>query len=172
LASQAKDAYVRDITVGEHPQLRGHWLDRLPAIDRDIAGLEAKLSGSKNDSPNHVPALIQQVLGNSPRPLVEARHTPARQFQRGKALPITLQLQKPAGVSVLLHYRHVNQAERYQTVEMTASNGVHSASIPPDYTDSDYPLAYYFEIHNESEALLYPGLPGQLTGTPYFVVRS
>ena len=28
---------MSDITVGENPQLRGHWLDRLPAIDADIA---------------------------------------------------------------------------------------------------------------------------------------
>ena len=40
LANRAKGVYVTDITVGEHPQLRGHWLDRLPAIDADIAAIE------------------------------------------------------------------------------------------------------------------------------------
>lgn len=33
LANLAKGVYMPDITVGEHPQLRGHWLDRLPAIE-------------------------------------------------------------------------------------------------------------------------------------------
>jgi len=40
LANTAKGVYMTDITVGEHPQLRGHWLDRLPAMDRDIAALK------------------------------------------------------------------------------------------------------------------------------------
>ena len=31
-----KGGLVADITVGEHRQLRGHWMDRLPAIDADI----------------------------------------------------------------------------------------------------------------------------------------
>jgi hypothetical protein len=39
LANHAKGVYMADITVGELPQLRGHWLDHLPAMDRDIAGL-------------------------------------------------------------------------------------------------------------------------------------
>ena len=31
LAEAAKGVYMSDITLGEWPQLRGHWLDRLPA---------------------------------------------------------------------------------------------------------------------------------------------
>src|SRR5262249_50721422 len=30
IANRGKGVYLSDITVGEHPQLRGHWLDRLP----------------------------------------------------------------------------------------------------------------------------------------------
>ena len=37
LGEQARKAYSQDITFGYEPQLRGHWLDRLPAIDQDIA---------------------------------------------------------------------------------------------------------------------------------------
>ena len=36
LSEIAKDVYKHDITVGELDVLRGHWLDRLPAIDEDI----------------------------------------------------------------------------------------------------------------------------------------
>ena len=36
LANTAKDIYKHDITVGEMDVIRGHWLDRLPAIDEDI----------------------------------------------------------------------------------------------------------------------------------------
>src|SRR5262249_18834381 len=46
LANRAKRVYVPDITVGENPQLGGHWLDRLPAMDADIAAVAAKLEGA------------------------------------------------------------------------------------------------------------------------------
>jgi hypothetical protein len=47
IADRAKGVYAPDITVGEHPQLRGHWLDRLPAIDADIASMEEKLEQAR-----------------------------------------------------------------------------------------------------------------------------
>src|SRR4051794_5626294 len=64
LANEAKGVYMSDITVGEHRQLRGHWLDRLPAIDQDIAGLEAKRESGKTGAaqPNATEA-IKQILG-------------------------------------------------------------------------------------------------------------
>jgi hypothetical protein len=40
LAERARGVYASDITVGELPQLRGHWLDRLPAIDQDISDMK------------------------------------------------------------------------------------------------------------------------------------
>ena len=43
MAAQAQDVYVRDITFGLERQLRGHWLDRLPDIDQDIADMEKGL---------------------------------------------------------------------------------------------------------------------------------
>ena len=46
------------------------------------------------------------------------------------------------------------------------------ATIPPTYTDSHFPLQYYFEIqHAASSATLYPGLGPELNNQPYFVVR-
>jgi len=44
LAAFIEDIYVRDITIGEGPQLRGHWTNRLPAIERDIRMLEEMLT--------------------------------------------------------------------------------------------------------------------------------
>jgi hypothetical protein len=43
LANRARDVYKSDITVGEMDIQRGHWLDRLPAIDEDIALMAKKL---------------------------------------------------------------------------------------------------------------------------------
>ncbi|MGH8694609.1 MAG: hypothetical protein ACREVM_10330 [Burkholderiales bacterium] len=44
LAGRAKDVYIPDITFGFDKHLRGHWLDRLPAIDDDLADMEKRWS--------------------------------------------------------------------------------------------------------------------------------
>jgi hypothetical protein len=47
------------------------------------------------------------------------------------------------------------------------------ARIPADYTDSPYPLLYYFELKAaQSKPVLYPGLPSSLLGQPYFVLNK
>ena len=48
LANRAKGIYKSDITVGEIEVLRGHWLDRLPAIDEDIALMTNMLAQKQN----------------------------------------------------------------------------------------------------------------------------
>lgn len=75
---------------------------------------------------------------------------------------------------MILHYRHINHAERYNSIEMKASSSnKYIATIPGSYTDSPYPLAYYFEIKENLEvASIYPGLGKKLTQQPYFVIRQ
>jgi hypothetical protein len=73
----------------------------------------------------------------------------------------------------LLYYRHVNHAERYETVEMQLKGKNYQATIPADYTNSQYPLQYYFEVREKPDkAWLYPGFTAELTNQPYYVVRK
>ena len=62
--------------------------------------------------------------------------------------------------AVLLHYRQVNHAERYNSIEMkTDGTDKYIATIPAAYTDSVYPLAYYFEVKETPKiASIYPRL--------------
>jgi hypothetical protein len=173
LANRAKGVYLPDITVGENPQLRGHWLDRLPAIDKDIEAVSAKLpSATAETSPPHVAAAIREALGRPTARTVASRHTPAAKFKRGQPLEITIAVEgKPA--LALLHYRRVNHAERFQKVEMKPGGPRYQAVIPATYSDSPYPLQYYFEVKSAAGvAALYPGFSSNLTRQPYFVVRS
>jgi hypothetical protein len=74
--------------------------------------------------------------------------------------------------SVRMYYRHVNQAEPYQSAEMAVQGSTYRATIPAAYTDSPYPLQYYFEVRESAEkASLYPGFAPDLSNQPYFVVR-
>jgi len=46
------------------------------------------------------------------------------------------------------------------------------AAIPSAYTDSPYPLQYYFELKSAPDrAWLHPGFPADLAGQPYYVIR-
>ncbi|HYZ71936.1 MAG TPA: hypothetical protein VE641_02580, partial [Chthoniobacterales bacterium] len=92
-------------------------------------------------------------------------------YRRGQAVDLEVALlRQPA--SVRLYYRHVNQAERYSTVEMKPDGKRFRGNIPASYTDTVYPLQYYFEIlETAGKAWLYPGFSKELTNQPYFVIR-
>jgi hypothetical protein len=74
--------------------------------------------------------------------------------------------------SVRLYYRHVNQAERFESTEMQAQANAYRAAIPAAYTDSPFPLQYYFAVRESPEKVwLYPGFAPDLLNRPYFVVQ-
>jgi hypothetical protein len=173
LANTARGIYQTDVTVGELPNLRGHWLDRLPAIDEDIAALEKKMEQTADNKPvRRIQRAIRQCSGRQRRAAVVCRHAPPANFRPGQALDIELATQT-APQSVRLYYRHVNHGERFESALMRLQGTHYRAGIPAAYTDSPYPLQYYFEIRYGSEsASLYPGFGPELTNQPYFVVRQ
>jgi hypothetical protein len=172
-AQRTTGVYMTDITIGEEPQLRGHWADRLPAMDQDIARLEALFpsASTQADAPATT-AAIKSVTAPAVRQIPQARHAPPPRFTRGQAL--ALELNVPQGVTaVRLHYRHVDQAENYRVLEMVATGGRYTAAIPADYTQTEFPLEYLFELTRaHGETTLYPGFAPALNTQPYFVVRS
>jgi len=174
IANATRDVYQTDVTIGELPQLRGHWTDRLTAIDRDISVMEEKVvreSGKKDPQP-HIKALIQEVASRPHRPAPAARHVQPATFHPGQPLELELNLTKSSHAA-RLYYRHVNQGERFETLDMQPKGSRFQAAIPADYTNSSYPLQYYFVIQRDAKnAALYPGFEQGLTHQPYFVVSQ
>ena len=172
LADRAKGVYMPDITVGEQRHLRGHWLDRLAAIDADIAAVAAKAdAATAAEADAHVAALISEAQSRpQPRTVTCAHKQPAR-FRRNEPLAIAATVEGTPS-AVTLYYRHVDQAERFESVAMQHANGTHTAAIPAAYTDSRYPLQYYFEVKFAGHTALYPGFNAAHANQPYFVVRS
>lgn len=77
------------------------------------------------------------------------------------------------GISVRLHYRRVNQAEAYVVTDAPGTEGRFRTAIPGDYSDSPYPLQYWFELREASgQAWFWPELGADLSNQPYFVVRQ
>lgn len=184
LAERATGVYRSDLTFGLEPQLRGHWQDRLSAIDLDIADMEKRLDPAlapptSTQMPlNQTPDRILRALNNkSQRPAISVKHMPASGFQRGQRLSITLFVSTrsggPRSLSVRLFYRHTNQAEEFQDVEMATHGGALRAEIPAQYTDSVFPMQYYFAFRDhEGRAWTHPGLGPDLNHQPYYVLRQ
>jgi hypothetical protein len=174
-ANEDGRVYTSDISFGPRPYQRGCWLDRVPAIDDDIATMAAKLDSLPENANKTalVRTAIQAALGRPQRDSIICTHVPPSHFVPGKDLPIVLSVEHPESVSVHLYYRHVNQSERYESGELKEDNHKFQGIIPASYTDSKYPLQYYFEFRQGREkAWLYPGLGKDLMNPPYFVVRS
>lgn len=149
---------------------RGHWADRLPAIDNDVAAVEKYFAGQPVRQTSATKA-IRRTTKASPRPVVAVDHAAPAAFTPGSDLRLTLAAKAPVTGSTLW-YRHVNQAERWLTVPMEKSGNVHSGSIPGSYTNSPYPLQYYFEIRTADAAVLHPAFNATLSNQPYYAVMS
>jgi hypothetical protein len=179
LADAAKNIYRSDVTFGPDYFQRGHWLDRLAALDEDIADMEMVLKQATDDNKNLLkadPKIIERAMRavlekpkhDEPPPLAEF-HTPPPSFQRGQLLDIVVHAPKLAVVQ--LRYRHVNQAEPWQMVAMQQMGKDFRVDIPAAYTDSPFPLQYHFQIRSNDGVRLHPGLKPGWQGQPYFVVR-
>jgi hypothetical protein len=174
-AADAAAVYVSDVSYGREPWLRGHWRDRLPAIEADIAEMSRQADAgtvSASGDDDRVRAAMRLILAPPRRAAAVASHNAPRRFQAGAPLELALQVSHGEDTTALLHYRHVNQAETWRATAMARRHDDHAAAITADYTQSPYALQYYFEIQTEDGPLLYPGLAPDLTNQPYFVVRQ
>jgi hypothetical protein len=168
LAAQGK-VYAADLSYGPQPWLRGHWLDRLPAIDQDIADMEKAPPDATGGNASPAIALVH---ARQQRPVPACRHVPAKTFRPGEPLEIALSFSQQDGRSVHLHYRHLNQAEAWRKSEMQWRDHAYFSAIAADYTRSPYPVQYYFEIGDAKSRTIFPGFAADLANVPYFVVQS
>jgi hypothetical protein len=167
MAERAKDVYAADVSYGDIPQRRGHWTDRLAAIDTDLAAMRQAVA-SASSTGIAVTGLAEQVMTPPPRPVSDARHTAPDHFTPGADLPLALTAGQ--GVAVDLFYRHVNHGERWRSLGMTEFGDGMRAAIPGDYTQSPYPLQYYFVLRRDAQAWFHPGFNTTLSNQPYFAV--
>ncbi|TVX97559.1 hypothetical protein [Paenibacillus cremeus] len=175
----SKDVYKADITFGMFPEIRGHWADRLPAIEEDLQALERLASEARNGAAK--PVLMEKRDAASRflqtnaenRRLAYTHEVPVR-MKKGQALELCISIpEAPKGLSVRLHYRHADQSKRYVVAEMSQDKTIFSACVPGNYTDSPYDLVYFFEFRDSGgDAWLVPGFNEQVSNDPYYVVSA
>jgi hypothetical protein len=111
-------------------------------------------------------------MGTPERPVLACVHKPPQSFDAGALLALSVAALVPDEVvSIRLHYRHVDQAERWKRVEMKGHGGSFTGAIPADYTTAEFPLEYYFDLAGKSEATrLEPAFNETLSNQPYYAV--
>jgi hypothetical protein len=178
MARRAQTIYEPNITYGDVPIRQGHWIDRLPAIDKDVNAMETALhskSTPQGSSQERAQQAIRAVRQTPHRVSIPCSHTPQDAFQPGQPLPLALTLSElsthESPSAALLHYRHVNQGERWRSIDMVRADNAFRSSIPGEYTRSPFPLQYYFELRRgSSDAWLYPAFNATLSNQPYFAI--
>jgi hypothetical protein len=176
MATRAAGIYRPNITYGGE-RLQGHWLDRVSAFDKDIADLRRRRAATYGPAGIVDPVIVDRALKIASetviRPAVHAQHTPARNFVPGHPLAIILRCSRPTPNRVVFHYRHVNQAERWQSSRLSRADDAFSGEIHGKYTGTRFSLQYYFEVETDSaKTTLFPPLDADLASVPYFCVRS
>ncbi len=119
---------------------------------------------------------ISWKSGDHTSPLLSEFHMPPASFRRGENLALATQSPPMDGSTIAgiqLRYRRVNQSELWRQIEMKQDGNKFAGTISAPYTDSPFPLQYYFRIPLKSgKAILLPGLETRFNGQPYFVVRQ
>lgn len=171
-AAVSRDLYPDDITYGPQSWLRGSWHERLPEMRAEILDLEAMRGAGKTESVQPdaatkaaVAALrARQATAAGGRELLETDG----HFSAGKPLAVRLRVEEDA--EPVLHYRHVNQAERWRSMPMQRSGKDYVAEIPGDYTESDFHLQVFATLDKDGRSMIVPGLAEDLANEPYVTV--
>ena len=169
----SRQARPRAALVSRDPATASHQAEVLRA-----AGYDVETCGG----PQHEPC---PVVGGLPCPMVDRADVliydawVAGSAEAGRQLvaelremyaDLPLVLTAGQGVSVQLFYRHVNHGERWRSTAMSEEGDTMRAAIPGTYTNSPYPLQYYFVLQNGTQAWLHPGFNATLSNQPYFAV--
>jgi hypothetical protein len=168
MAKRAQAVYTADISYGSTPFRRGHWIDRVTAIDADFARLKNVL-GNEPIRPGDSNTAMLRIAAPTQRPTLTASHTALESFHPGNDLALAIS-SPPSVTEAILWYRHVNHGERWLSTPMQRTATTHTAAIPAAYTASPYPLQYYFELRTAVSATLQPPLNATWSNQPYYAI--
>ena len=168
MAKRASSVYKPDISYGEIAVRRGHWLDRVSIIEDDLTALEQYFA-VKPARTGSAQAALASLAKPPTRPSLAIEHVAPAAFRSGSDLSLSISVSETV-TAAILWYRHVNHGERWISVSMQRSGTTYRVSIPGSYTDSPFPLQYYFELRAGEEATLHPLLNATLNNQPYFAL--
>lgn len=121
---------------GRRPRaLRAHARDRAPA-ERDLADLEEELRHAPVRSETARATTAEEPRGQRP----PVRCVVPATFDPGTPVPVEVTVQDDVDRVVDLHYRPLDQGERWSTVTMAVRGHRHGAAVPAATRRGDLPL--------------------------------
>ncbi|GAB3433693.1 hypothetical protein GCM10027569_83870 [Flindersiella endophytica] len=168
LVDAGEGIYQANLRFGPERSEHGSWADRLPGIEADADAMAAELKAAV-ESGSGTGGVVKLSLPDRPS-VSGVEHTPPAGYVQGQDLLLTV---SPASnvSAVRLRYRHVNQAEQWQDLDLTGGPDGYSGAIPAEYTASTYPLMYFFAVeYNDGAVSRHPGFEPDLANQPYHVI--
>jgi hypothetical protein len=146
-----------------------HWKDGMKVLEGEFA----KLLSDRQAATARADAKTARSPAREASPQLPvvtfAQRMPAAAVP-GQDFLVQAKVTAPAGVKwIRLRYRHVNQKEDYQTVDMAldAATGFYASSIPASFIDPRWDLMYFVEIvDGKGNGRIYPDLEVE---TPYLI---
>jgi len=169
IVAAAGDFYIDDMWFG--PTGRNfphHWKDEMKSLDAEFDQLLAERK-SATAGPDAKTVRVTPREANPQWPVAAFVSRPSLATP-GQDLAVQVRVTAPAGVKwVHLRYRHLNQKEDYQSVDMTLNpqTGLYGAAIPAAFIDPQWDLMYFVElVDRQGNGRIYPNLDVE---TPYIV---
>jgi hypothetical protein len=170
IVQQTRSVYVSDVSYGIGWYQRGHWSDRLPAIEQDLAAMEALTSQVTQQTT--APQILHAATHAPARPAFDAHHEAQPKFVRGQPIQILLRSGSSSIASVQCLHRRTHQAEPWNAAPLEKVAGGWSGSISGPVVESSYPVEYYFElVDSTGRVAMHPGFNQDWSNQPYFVTR-
>jgi len=170
----SRNIYLPDLTYGPQSWLRGRWDDRLPAIEEDIVDMKniLLLSKIKNKNDHKIDCLINKMTRWKISQNIKTKHFCPKKFILGNRIILSCKINKKKITKGFLHYRKVNQLEKWHKQQINLKNNNFIGIIPSGYTNTNYPLQYYFEFNDKNISFFAPGFNNSLSNQPYYTLRN
>ena len=171
-AADAGDrGYHPDMTFGPGRHMRGTWSTRTDEVAKEANDIQV-FQLQDTPAPTHSVADADRVIAllasHQPVSRLNANLIVPSTFLPGEAVTVALEA---AGLEhAELHYRHVNQGERWKSVPMSRTHSGYEATIPAEYTLSNDHLQVYVTANRTGTIHVSPGFPQQLAGAPYLLI--
>lgn len=170
IAKVVQGVYQDDLAFGVGISDRGTWSDRIMGMREDLHLLKRELERAPKKTEGEV---VSEPERRKERWIADASFEHVPSFDRGAALEVRLVTADSAIARAVLHYRHLNQSEDYETAEMERVSDGFAAVLPSSYTTAAFPLVYFAEVHTDGDHPVFvPAFNETLSNQPYELVHS
>jgi len=156
----------------------GHWKDKLPEVESDIARLESMLNGKVVPGENVWGCPNCRYDADAGEPVfnrTDLHYSCPDEWKAGWDLEFRIEAGKDCDFQYppVLHYRHANQLEgKFRTAELEKTDYGYRGVIEGEYISPEWDLLVYFSaVDHSNRGIIYPGLYHSDYPAPYHIIR-